>query len=366
MTAYSSILEKEPFSAVQSKKGKLLLTEIKKSVLHHYKNCPEFKALLDNRDFNVQKDFNLEDFPYFPASIFKKFDLLSVPKGQIVKTLYSSSTSGQPSKIMIDKITSDNQVLALNKIMMNFLGKQRRHFIIFDTEETIESSQGELSSRGTAIRGMLSLARKISFVLDKDLNLNAEKLKVALFGKEENEKVCFFGFSWLFYNVYLKNKENKEVFNFFKKTSSRDNIILHIGGWKKLRDINVSKEDFNNNLEEMFFIDKGKITDVYGMTEQLGTVYPDCEYGYKHMPLYSEIIIRDTNTLKPLPPRQVGFIQFLSPLPHSYPGISVLSDDLGKIIGIDDCKCGRRGKYFVFEKRSEKAEMKGCGDALNI
>ena len=49
------------------------------------------------------------------------------------------------------------------------------------------------------------------------------------------------------------------------------------------------------------------------------------------MPAYSEIIVRDTNSLEVLPNGKIGFLQFISPLPTSYPGISILNDDLGKI-----------------------------------
>jgi hypothetical protein len=101
------------------------------------------------------------------------------------------------------------------------------------------------------------------------------------------------------------------------------------------------------------------------MTEQLGTIYPDCDAGYKHVPIYSEIMIRNTDTLEIEDVGKSGFIQLLSPIPHSYPGISLLSDDIGKIIGIDNCPCGRKGKYFQFEKRAEQADIKGCGDTID-
>ena len=102
------------------------------------------------------------------------------------------------------------------------------------------------------------------------------------------------------------------------------------------------------------------------MTEQLGTVYPDCSEGFKHVPLYSDIIIRDITTTESLAKGKAGLIQFVSPIAHSYPGISILSDDIGRIVGVDDCECGRMGKYFVFEKRAEFAELRGCGDTLDI
>jgi len=350
-----SFLEKDPFILVQKEKEKLFLLEIKEQAQWHYDNCSEFCKMCKNRNFDPFSEFKITDLPYIPVSMFKAFDLISVPENEVVKTLYSSSTSGRPSKIMLDKTTADNQILVLNKIMADFLGKQRRPFIIFDSEETIKSSEGELSSRGTAIRGMMSLASKMLFVLDKDLKLDVNKLKSALCSN-----ACFFGFTWLIYNIFLEN--NKEIARLCQ--SFDNNLILHIGGWKKLKDLAVSKQEFNHKIGQMFHC--SRIIDFYGMTEQLGTVYPDCEYGFKHAPLYSEIIIRDVNTLEPVKTGEPGFIQLLSPLPRSYPGISILSDDIGKVVGIDDCKCGRKGKYFVFEKRPELAEVKGCGDTLNI
>ena len=31
-------------------------------------------------------------------------------------------------------------------------------------------------------------------------------------------------------------------------------------------------------------------------------------------------------------------------------------------MGIDDCKCGRKGKYFLVHGRIKKAELRGCSD----
>ena len=102
------------------------------------------------------------------------------------------------------------------------------------------------------------------------------------------------------------------------------------------------------------------------MVEQLGTIYPDCEYGFKHVPTYSHIIIRDINTLEPVEHGKRGFIQILTPIPHSYPGVSVLTDDIGKIVGINSCKCGRKGICFQFLERLKTADLAGCGDTFEM
>ena len=100
------------------------------------------------------------------------------------------------------------------------------------------------------------------------------------------------------------------------------------------------------------------------MAEQIGVIYADCQEGNKHIPNFADIIIRDPFTLEPLGLNEVGLIQVLSALPNSYPGHSLLTEDKGKLVGIDDCQCKRKGKYFRFVSRVEKTEIRGCGDTF--
>ena len=50
------------------------------------------------------------------------------------------------------------------------------------------------------------------------------------------------------------------------------------------------------------------------------------------------------------------------PLAYSYPGHSILTEDLGKILGVDNCPCGRLGKYFSISGRIKHSELRGCSD----
>ena len=52
----------------------------------------------------------------------------------------------------------------------------------------------------------------------------------------------------------------------------------------------------------------------------------------------------------------------MSLLPLSYPGHNLLTEDIGKIEGIDDCKCGNKGKYFSIKGRVPDSELRGCSD----
>jgi len=100
----------------------------------------------------------------------------------------------------------------------------------------------------------------------------------------------------------------------------------------------------------------------YGMVEQVGSIYMECEAGHLHAPVFADIRIRDPLTLEPLPAGRRGVVQTLSVLPRSYPGHNLLTEDVGVLLGEDDCPCGRRGKYFRVEDRLPQAELRGCSD----
>ena len=72
-----------------------------------------------------------------------------------------------------------------------------------------------------------------------------------------------------------------------------------------------------------------------------------------------KFMIRNTDTLEIEEIGKSGFIQLLSPIPHSYPGISLLSDDIGKIMGVDNCPCGRKGNTFNLKKGQSRLILRG-------
>ncbi len=360
------LLEKPAFELGQKEKGPLFFEAMKESLKLHYGNCPEFRKFVDGQGIDVEKIGKVEDIPYLPVSIFKEVELVTGPKENIkTKILSSATTSGKPSQIPLDEVTSKRQQIALKNIMSSFLGKERMAFIVLDARETAQKSGDETSSRASAIRGMMPFAKSMHFVLNEKLEFEPKLLEEAVEKIGQGEKICFFGFTWLIYKTLLAIKEDgKREFEEATAKLGKERKVLHIGGWKKLKDIAVEKKQFNEEVGEFFEAEKGKVIDFYGMTEQLGTVYPDCGEGHKHLPLYSEIIIRDGQTFESLGIGKPGLIQLLTPLPNSYPGISVLTEDVGEIQGVDDCPCGRKGKYFEFRKRVEKAPLKGCGDTL--
>ena len=138
--------------------------------------------------------------------------------------------------------------------------------------------------------------------------------------------------------------------------------VLHSGGWKRLEDQAVTRDVFIRGVASVFGCSTNRVIDYYGMVENVGVVYPDCEFGSKHVPAFAEIIVRNPLTLEPVEAGQQGLIQVCSVLPTSFPGFLVLTEALAEIIGYDECPCGRRGTCFRFTRRVPKAEVRGCGN----
>ena len=177
---------------------------------------------------------------------------------------------------------------------------------------------------------------------------------------EGSQDVCIFGFTFVLYHFVVRQLKARGVSFKLPKNSK----IAHIGGWKKLEAQKVTKEEFVTDVSEVFGVPDENIFDFYGFTEQMGLLYVNSGSGTKTVPLYSEIIIRDYQSLEPVKDGDEGLIQILTPLPHSYPGISVLTEDVGRIIGRGKDAQGRNGTQFEVLGRATKAEARGCGDVM--
>jgi hypothetical protein len=66
------------------------------------------------------------------------------------------------------------------------------------------------------------------------------------------------------------------------------------------------------------------VHDYYGMIEQPGSIYMECDYGYLHTSIFPDIIIRKPYNFSIA---DKGIIQTISVLPKSYPEHSLLTED---------------------------------------
>jgi hypothetical protein len=369
MDYFKAILSLKPHSLNKIKKEKIFKKALIENFNHHYKNCRLYKNFCDKKGWSKQsnKNFNLEDFPYLPVEIFKNITLSSISKKNIVKTLKSSATSSQtPSKIIIDNLTRKRQIHSLVWLLSSRLGKKRKRFVVMDIDPKDYKIQNkEMTARSAAIRGFLNASSSHDFCMDEDfkgeINLKINKLiKILKNAEKKSEDLIIFGYTYMLF-IHVAKKLEKIGIKFNLPNAS----LLHIGGWKKLYDQSTDKKTFNKTLSKVFGLKKTNIIDCYGFTEQLGIVYLDDKDGLKRTSEISELIVRNPNTLRPCKDGEEGLLQFITPLPMSYPGNSILTDDIGKIISRKTNKNGKEGIAFQITGRRRKAEIRGCGDILS-
>ena len=72
----------------------------------------------------------------------------------------------------------------------------------------------------------------------------------------------------------------------------------------------VSSDTFKTNLKEVCSINK--VHDYYGMVEQTGTIYMECERGYLHTSKFSDVIIRREQDFSVAEVGESGIIQVVS------------------------------------------------------
>jgi hypothetical protein len=360
-----ALLDSQPYSYDLLQRKKLFFESLIEELTHHYRNNKYYRNFCDRKGFNPETFVGeITDIPAVSVSVFKELGsmLTSVEEKDIKISLQSSATSGVPSTVVLDKITSKRQSKAMIKVVQEFIGKERKHFIICDVKPKSENLK-LMGARFAAIGGYLNFANSVEYILDvNDKNefiFDSHKFAEHIASLDPNVPIVFFGFTYILFSQIIKSYDGSSI-NFKLPRGSK---LIHIGGWKKLENEKVTKELFNEQTEKLFGLEIGNVIDIYGFTEQMGLNYPDCKCGYKHTPSYSEVIVRDPSTRAVLPTGEIGVLEFLSPIPHSYPGNVVLTDDLGLINDLP-CEFGLLGTRFKILGRLKKAEIRGCGDIL--
>jgi phenylacetate-coenzyme A ligase PaaK-like adenylate-forming protein len=352
------LLERPPFSLAQEEKRALLLPRLEALTRHHYASCAPYRNVVDRVFGGLERtDFTrLEGLPFFPVSLFKTHELKSVPDGEILKVLTSSGTTDQQvSRVHLDAETSQVQSAVLVKVAQHFLGKQRLPMIILDHAGVLKD-RSSYSARGAGILGMAQFGYRPFYALREDMSLDLEGL-LAYLDSMRGRRLLLFGFTWMVWQYLVGAIERLGP-----GIDLSQGVLVHSGGWKRLQDLAVSPEAFRTRLRELTGIPT--VINFYGMVEQVGSVYFENELHHLQAPVFSEVIVRDPVTLAPLPDGESGLIQLVSCLPTSYPGHSLLTEDLGVVRGADLAGTTMKGRCFDVTGRVPRADLRGCSDTF--
>lgn len=353
-----ALLDLPPYGLSQAEKRARLLPMLQTLTQHHAERCTPYRNVLHGVFGGVERlrIDRLEDVPFLPVTLFKTHTLSSVPEAEVVKVLTSSGTTGQqPSRVFLDAETASVQSAVLVKVAQHFLGKDRLPMVIIDHPAVVRDRRS-YSARGAGILGMAQFGHRPFYALREDMSLDEEGLRAYLDGVA-GRRVLVFGFTFMIWQHFVQVLERAG-----RPMNLAGGILIHSGGWKKLQEAAVDAREFRQRVQAATGIDQ--VVNFYGMVEQVGGVYFENPLHQLQAPIYSEVIVRDPVTLEPLPDGEPGLVQVLSCLPTSYPGHSLLTEDMGVIRGMDPEGTGMGGRSFEILGRVPKAELRGCSDTF--
>jgi hypothetical protein len=345
-----------PFGLTDGKKREALLPALDGLTRRHYAQSDVFRRVVDAAFGGLKSDpyTTLEELPFVPVSLFKQHELLSVPREQVYRVLTSSGTTGgSVSRVFLDRETAALQATALVRIMQHFIGKDRLPMVILD-HEAATKDRSSLSARGAGILGLMQFGWKPIYALRTDMSFDQE-LVVTYLAANRGKPVLFFGFTFIVWMHAITALQAAGC-----NLAPNGGILIHSGGWKKLEGARVAPDEFNAEARKSLGV--ARVLNFYGMVEQVGSVFFENALGALQAPVFADVIVRDPFTLKALPAGQSGLLQVLSVLPQSYPGHSLLTEDLGEWCGVDEDAAGMLGRYFCVSGRAPRSEVRGCSD----
>ena len=351
---YEELLKRGPYELGAEEKKKIYADMLSELTDSHRNRCLIYDwccSALGDVSGSQRRE---EEIPMVPVSMFKEMELRSVPTGAVFKTVTSSGTTGQKtSKIVLDERTAAWQQQTLQRIMADFIGEKRIPMLIIDAPNVLRD-RALFSARGAGILGFSIFGSKRCYALKEDMSLDLETVE-AFLEKAGDGPVLVFGFTYMVWKYFYEPLKRSG-----HRLHLEHGFLIHGGGWKKLAGEAVSPGEFKARVAAATGVER--VSNYYGMAEQTGCIYMECPQGHLHASLWSDIVVRRGRDYRPCEPGEEGVLQVLSPLPRSYPGHSLLTEDLGVLLGEDDCPCGRKGKYFKVTGRVPRAEVRGCSD----
>ena len=341
------------FTLTQREKEMRLLPELVALTERHRAASPAYARILAATDHEPGRPYaSLAELPWLPVRLFKTHVLKSIPDDEVFRVLTSSGTTGDLSRIYLDKAAAAAQARMLTRTLQSVLGPRRLPMLVVDTLAVVKD-RTSFSARGAGVLGMMNFGRDHVFALDEHGASDLDAVRRFL-QRHGRQPFLIFGFTFMVW-LYLYELTRGQGLDLSHGT------LIHSGGWKKLADRAVDNAEFRR----AFAADTGLIRshNFYGMVEQIGVVYLEGPGGGSlYCPDFADVIIRDPQTWAEQPPGVPGLVEVVSTLPESYPGHALLTEDLGVVHGVDDGSWP--GKRFSILGRLPRAEARGCSDTF--
>lgn len=302
--------------------------------------CPDYARILALRGFDPRRlaEGDLAALPPVPTLYFKHNALLSMPEEKLLVKATSSGTSGAMSHIGFDAGSlrrGARMVLRMTRYH-HLLSPRPCHYLILGYQPRREN-QTAFSKTGFGFTFFApALSRTYALVWrDGDYRLDLEGLRNRLLRcGEGGAPVRTIGFPA--YTYLLLSRMEKEG---LRLRLPRGSMVTMGGGWKQFEGQKVEKSELCRLAWEVLGISEENCVEFFGAVEH-PILYTTCRHHHFHVPVYSRVIIRDPDTLEPVPNGTPGLVNLLTPMADSMPILSIMTDDLGILHSPETCPCG--------------------------
>lgn len=339
------------------------IAAMREASVWHWEHSPVFRQLSLKHGFSPERLNRIEDVsevPHVFVNAFKQYEILSVPREEVVLTLTSSGTTGQRSQIMFDQPSLDRGLRMVDRVF-EAMGLKRPEQIVnyilfaYDPEEARQVGTSYTDDNLTN----LTQKGKVYHALRWNPQIRDFEFRPAeCYAKlreyaEEGRPVRLLGFPAFLHRLVQYHQQSGAP----PLDLGHESFVLTGGGWKTSEHAAIDKETFIADVSRTLGIPPGNLRDGYGLVEH-GIAYIECEHHRFHVPAFARAFTRDVGTLERLSDGEVGFLQLVTPYMRSMPTISLLTSDLATVGR--NCPCGRQSGTILLQGRAGIRKNKGC------
>ena len=327
----------------------------------HIRRCPPYRDIMEHFGFDpgqLQTMEDLKNIPMLPTLFFKRHAVFSMPQWRMPMKVTSSGTSGKFSQIGFDLGCLFAEVPMVLKI-----GWKHKLISPKPANCVVLGYKPNKANRTGVTKTMVGLTwyappLRRTYALHYQNGQYIPDLDRVIRDLERYSKSIFptriIGFpSYLWFG--LKRMEELGV---AVKLPAGSMVMLG-GGWKQHYAQQVEKQELYDLVEKILGIPEANIHESFGAVEH-PIFYNTCPNHHFHIPVYARVLIRDPNTLEPLPYGQVGLVNLISPLMKATPTLSVVTDDLGYLTPGSQCGCGINTPYMTILGRVGLNDITTC------
>lgn len=308
--------------------------------------CPDYRRILRLRGLDPENlaDVAPDALPPIPTLYFKRHVLLSVPERRLLIRATSSGTGGSMSRIGFDgaSLRRGGRMVVRMARRHRLLSLRPCHYLILGYQPRREN-QTAFSKTGFGFTFFApALSRTYALVWREgryqlDLEELRRKLQRCARGDAPVRTIGFPAYTYLL----LRGMEEEGI----RLRLPPGSKLTMGGGWKQFEGRQVEKAELYRLAEAVLGIPETECVEFFGAVEH-PILYTTCPCHHFHIPVYSRVVIRDPDTLEPLPQGRPGLVNLLTPMADSMPILSVMTDDLGVLHPGSSCPCGMAGPWL--------------------